>query len=113
MRSSGLKFNISATMFLLLMCATILGDIVIVLLWQRQIVTAEVRHAQAVAGQWETLFAGGKAPMAVQAADLQQLCRAVGPSCREAAYVGDRTVVYAGMTVAPPQLAEEIGRAHV
>ena len=109
MRSSGLKLNISATMFLLLMCATILGNIVVVLLWQRQIVTAEVRHAQAVVGQWETLFAAGKAPMAVQAADLQQLCRAVGPSCREAAYVGDRTVVYAGMTAAPPELAEVIG----
>ena len=111
MRSSGLKLNISATMFLLLACATILGNIVIVLFWQRQIVTAEVRHAQAVAGQWEILVAGGKAPEAIQAADLQQLCRAVGPSCREAAYLGDRSVVYAGMTAPPPQLQEVMGEA--
>jgi len=111
MRSSGLKLNISATMFLLLACATILGNIVIVLFWQRQIVTAEIRHAQAAAGQWEILVAGGKAPVAIQAADLQQLCRAVGPSCREAAYVGDRTVVSTGMTAAPPQLQEVMGEA--
>jgi len=111
MRSSGLKLNISATMFLLLACATILGNIVIVLFWQRQIVTAEIRHAQAVTGQWEILVVGGKAPGAIQAADLRQLCRAVGPSCREAAYLGDRMVVYAGMTAAPPQLQEVIGEA--
>ena len=111
MRSSGLKLNISATMFLLLACATILGNIVIVLFWQRQIVTAEIRHAQAVAGQWEILVAGGKVPGAIQAADLRQLCRAVGPSCREAAYLNDRTVVYAGMTAPPPQLQELIDEA--
>ncbi|MBM9531961.1 hypothetical protein JWG42_17550, partial [Desulfoprunum benzoelyticum] len=111
MRSSGLKLNISATMFLLLACATILGNIVIVLFWQRQIVTVEVSHAQAVVGRWEILVARGKAPVAIQATDLQQLCRAVGPSCREAAYVGDRTVVYAGMTAAPLQLQEVIGEA--
>lgn len=96
-RSAGLKFNITATMFLLLVCAMVLGNTVFLLFWQREIVIGEVDAAKAIARQWEKLFAGGKTPAAIRAEDVRDLCRAIGPSCREATLVAGPSVWHAGL----------------
>ena len=112
MRSAGLKFNISVTMVLLLACALVLGNLIVVLFWQREIVRGEVRQARAIVHQWERHSGGGKDPAAIAAIDLRELCRGIGPSCREVALVAGPSVRHSGMQPAEsPALDQAVAEA--
>ena len=87
MISKSLKVRIAGTIFFLIFLAILVGNVVVVIFWQKGVVRSEVDHAKNIMGLiWESP-GGIKDPhSAMMTAQLTDTCRFIGSGCAGVLY---------------------------
>jgi two-component system, NtrC family, sensor kinase len=89
----GLKQHIVITLAGLVAIGMALVGMVVVILWQRDLMRAEVNHSQAILRLWGASERLSPKERSSQINDLQTICSAAGSSCRNVLlYTGNETV---------------------